>query len=339
MNENLRGDVRVAPSLEDVARLAGVSKITVSTVLNGTRSNTRVSPATRERILSVVEQIGYHPSAIARSLRQKRTNIIGYYGGYGFISVRSNFTSALLGGLQEGCEMHTKDLLLHGAFRGSSVEDIYSELASGKIDGLVMFAPDGDPLIDRLRRSHLPVVLVADGAPGVTSIVPDDIEGSRLIAEYLHLKKHRRVLYRCIDRYHAAVERRLAGFQEAAQRLGMTVTVRISPDHVLTEDERTILAPENPQRPTAIVGWCDDWAKGALADCLSFGWRVPNDLAIVGFDGVEPSDPPRRSLTTIRVPWHEVGMLAIEQLIRQMSGEKIPERTIVPVSLIMGDTA
>lgn len=330
---------KTAPTLEEVSRRAGVSKVTVSSVLNGSRSNTRVSASTRERILSVVAELGYHPSAIARSLRRKRTNIIGYYSGYGFISLRNQFSTEIISGLQDGCEEHGKDLLLHGAFRGASVEDIYAELASGKIDGLALFAPENHPLIERLSRSHLPVVLLADGAANLPSVIADDYKGSQLVADYLHAKNHRRILYRCLVRYHAAVERRLKSFQEAARRLGLTVTVSVAPTGDLTEEEMAILSPDNPERPTAVVCWGDDWAKSVLAHCLALGWRVPEDVAIVGFDGIEPNDPPQYRVTSVRVPWHDAGRIAIEQLIHQMKGGEAPAETILPVSLLIGDTA
>ncbi len=332
-------EAKTAPTLEDVARHAGVSKVTVSSVVNGSRSNTRVSAITRERILSVVAELGYHPSAIARSLRAKRTNIIGYYSGYGFISLRNQFTTEIISGLQEGCEKHGKDLLLHGAFRGASVEDIYAELASGKIDGLALFAPENHPLIERLSRSHLPVVLLADGAASLPSIIADDNEGSKLVAEYLYAKNHRRILYRRLARYHAAAERRLSSLQESALRLGMTITVSVSPTDELTDEEMSILSPDNPERPTAVVCWSDDWAKSALAGCLAVGWRVPEDLAIVGFDGIEPYDPPKYRVTSVRVPWRDAGRTAIEQLIHQINGGEAPTETVLSVSLLTGDTA
>ncbi len=332
-------ETKTAPTLEEVSRRTGVSKVTVSSVLNGSRSNTRVSATTRERILSVVAELGYHPSAVARSLRRKSTNIIGYYSGYGFISLRNQFSTEIIAGLQEGCEQHGKDLLLHGAFRGSSVEDIYAEIASGKIDGLALFAPENHPLIERLSRSHLPVVLLADGSPCLPSIIADDHKGSQLIAEYLHTKNHRRILYRCLTRYHAAVERRLKSFQDTAHQLGLTVVVSVAPSEDLTPEESAILSLDKPERPTAVVCWCDDWAKSVLAHCLTVGLRVPEDVAIVGFDGIKPHDPPKHHVTSVRVPWVDAGRMAIEQLILQMKGGQPPTRTVLPVSLLIGDTA
>src|SRR5262249_8954496 len=111
--------------MKDVAERAGVSKMTVSAVLNGTSTHVRVSEPTRQRVLEAARELDYRPNAVARSLRRRQTNIIGVYCGFGYMNARLAFLSEIIGGLQEGCDCHRKDLLLHGVFRGRSVEDIY----------------------------------------------------------------------------------------------------------------------------------------------------------------------------------------------------------------------
>src|SRR5207244_514989 len=113
---------RHAPTLSDVAQRAGVSKMAASLVLNGSRSNTRVSEATRQRIRQAAELLGYVPNAIARSLSQRQTNIIAVYLE-GFIAPRDPFFSEILTGLHQGCHDGRKDLLVYGGFRGNSTED------------------------------------------------------------------------------------------------------------------------------------------------------------------------------------------------------------------------
>ena len=139
------------PTLRDVAKLAGVSPFTVSTVLNGARSSTRVSDATRERIHAAAKELGYRPNALARSLQSRRTNIIGLYFGYGSLEPHDPFHAEVLTGLQRGCEAFRKDLMIHYSFHKHSVDEVFSELAGGKIDGLVLLTSSKDPLVARVR--------------------------------------------------------------------------------------------------------------------------------------------------------------------------------------------
>src|SRR5262249_47656133 len=129
--ESGRVPARRQPTMKDIAERVGVSKMAVSAVLSGTSSTARVSEATRERILAAARELRYRPNAIARSLRSKRTNIIGFYSGYRYIDPRNPFFAEIVGGLQEGCAEHRKDLLLHTVFQRASVDDIYGELVDG----------------------------------------------------------------------------------------------------------------------------------------------------------------------------------------------------------------
>jgi len=107
----------------------------------------------------------------------RSTNVIGIYSGIGYLNAVSPFLSELIGGLQEGCDQHHKDLLVHGTFRGLSVDDVYAELLDGRLDGLVVQALPSDPLVVRLAASHLPVVALADAISSVPSVVVDDYAG------------------------------------------------------------------------------------------------------------------------------------------------------------------
>jgi DNA-binding LacI/PurR family transcriptional regulator len=301
-----------AVTIHDVARRAGVSTMTVSNVLSSNRLRQRhVSEETRQRVMAVVREMNYRPNANAVSLRSRRTNIIGVYAGYGYINPENAFLAAILGGLHEGCDLHQKDLLIHGTFRGSSVADIYAELADGRIDGLVLYTPILDPLVERLANSALPVVALADAVPILPSVVVDDALGGRLQAEYLAGKGHRRVKYLCSSGQQESTVRRQRAFCRAACDFGMEVTeqpcrhVRNGP-HISEEEARWLDMPPGV-RPTAAVCWNDPTAYDLLEHCQRRELRVPEELAIVGFDGVFPTRGLRQRLTTIRAPWKRWG--------------------------------
>lgn len=329
-----------ATTLDDVARRAGVSKFTVSAVLNRTRSNTRVSPTTRERIMEVASELSYRPNAVAQSLRNRRTNLIGLYNGYGFFDARNRFLSELLGGLQEGCSRFEKDLIVYRLLHDKPVDEIFDQLIDGRVDGLVLFAPPNDVLADRLAQTGLPVVAIADALPQLPSIVVDDAFGGVLQARHLAEKGHRRVLYRANPFPVRSVQRRFDSFCAEAERLGIRVLVGFpeGASHELSTSERAMLLATPSDRPTAAVCWEDAHADRLLRECRTLGRRVPQDLAVIGFDHLPLDREPAWSLTTIHAPWAQVALRAVELLAAAMAGEAIAKETVLPVEFFQGET-
>ena len=328
-----------AVTLLDVAKRAGVSKATVSTVINGAKSNTKVSDGTRKRIQIAAAEMQYQPNAIARSLTRRHTNIIGFYGAYGRGGEWNPFYDVITNGLQTGCAEFRKDLLLHGAFRGGSVQDIYAELSNGKIDGLVLHTPGNDPLAQRLAESHLPVVAIADPAFSLPAVTVDDVQGSQMIAAHLAERGHRQIWYRQGGHHTISTQRRLTAFLEAAYSFGMTVSVETSgAKDQLSDREQQMLDGALPFQPTAAVCWEDRSAYYLLLECRRRAIEVPEQLAVVGFNGIPLPVVPWRELTTVRAPWAEVARIAISLLIAQIAGQPVPLETIVPSELILGDT-
>jgi DNA-binding LacI/PurR family transcriptional regulator len=344
--DRMRSKSNRAPTLTDVAERAGVNRVTVSVVLNSTsRAGTRVSESTRQRILKAAADLCYQPNAIARSLRRRRTNTIGFYSGYPQIYAANPFKGQIISGLQIGCDQLRQDLLLHGKYPGRSAEDIYAELANGRIDGLVLFTPPDDALIERLVGSHLPVVAIVDAVPILPSVVADDAVGGCLQAEHLAARGHRRVIYQTAHLSLISTCRRYAAFCEAAAARGMSVlesrSTNVQSD--LTDEARAaLLGASAERRATAIVAWQDGVAVWALSQCIALGLRVPEQVAVVGFDGIGiPSHlqvGPTHTLTTIRAPWTQVAQVAVSLLVSEIEGKEVPKETVLPVELFVGDT-
>ena len=329
--------------MADIAQRAGVSKVTVSAVLSASAgNNTRVAPATRQRILDAAREMNYAPNSLAKMFRRNRTDIIGLYLGDWLLNTHDLFLAEIVSGLQIGCRNHGKDLLIHGT-HGRSVEDVYRELTNRKIDGLIVFAAEHDALALRLASSSLPVVAITDAVPSLPSVVADDRAGSRLVAGYLAAKGHQRVLYRRGPAFQTSANRRYEAFREATVGLGMSVredSGRVQNfAFTLSEREGAILGASLMERPTAIVCSNDLLAYATFDYCQDRGYRVPEDFAIVGFDGIVPQFRPAARLTTIRAPWSEVAQTALRLAIRRLAGEEIPSETVQPVELVIGQTA
>lgn len=327
--------------MKDVADRAGVSVMTVSLVLRGSASRSRISQETCQRVLDAAKELRYLPNARGRALRSGYTNIIGLYAGHGFVNVRLPFFTEIVSGLQEGCEQVKKDLLLHGIFHGHTPEDIFTELADGRIDGLVVNMPPDDPLAQWLADSRFPVIAIADALPDIPSVVVDDAAGSRLLAEHLQSRGYRRGIYLSSEVRPVSTIRRRDAFLQRAAALGMAVEEIGAANGQRLDDGylHALLAQAPRHEPTAIVCWNDTSAYEMLAYCRLNGIRVPEDVAIVGFDGCSTPHDSVWALTTVRAPWAEAARTAVLYLDTLLKGKSVPPETVLPVELIRGQTA
>jgi DNA-binding LacI/PurR family transcriptional regulator len=327
--------------MKDVAQRASVSTMTVSLVLSGKSGAERISEETRQRVLNAARELRYLPNARGRALRSGRTNIIGLYAGFGFVNVRLPFFTEVVSGLQEGCEQVKKDLLLHGVFHGDTPDAIFNELVDGRIDGLVVSMPPDSTLAQRLADSPFPVVAVADPLPGVPSITVDDKAGSRMIVEHLHERGHSRVAYLSSQVRPLSTVRRRQAFLSSAAELRMEVTEHVFDPHAPGTEPIIPALLEIPvaSRPTAIACWNDDAAFEIVSECRRFGIRVPDEMAVVGFDGTPFHCDPDWKLTTVRAPWAQAARTAVLYLAEIMEGRQVPQDTILPVELLLGQTS
>jgi len=330
--------------MANIAERVGVSKVTVSAVLSASAGNrTRVSEATRRRILDAAQDMNYTPNGIAKMFRARRTNIVGLYLGDQMLNTHDLFLAEIVSGLQIGCHEHGKDLLIHSIFRGQPIDHIYAELINRKIDGLVMFTQENDPLAARLAAAPVPVVAIADAVSVLPSVVADDARGSQMVAEFLAAKGHEFVLYRRGYALQTSANRRYEAFVQAAAQHGMTVTeddARAEKfDFALSDREKAILGRIPSKRPTAIVCSNDLLAHATLDYCCTQNFRVPDDFAVVGFDGIEAQIKPTERLTTIHAPWAEVARTALGLVVQSLAGESIPHETALPVELVTVSTA
>ncbi len=326
-------------SIHDVAQQAGVSYTTVSKVLNR-RPGDRTSPETRLRVIQAAQNLNYQPNAVARSLRSRRTDIIGFYTSDLVDDFSNPFISALLNGLQRGCQEHNKDVLIHRNFQGRSTDEVYADLVNGKVDGLVLPYGCDDFVVERLTRAKLPAVAVADRDSKLPSVFVDAPAGFRLLARHLAECGHRRVLYHDNERsMNAGVNVRRWAFQEEAEGLGMTVSVGIGgPDGEVSGGEATLLLGPPSTRPTAVVCWNDHYAHRVMAFCRDQGLRVPQDVAVAGFDGFSTTISLPYRLTTVAAPWAECAHTAVALIVALREGQSVPAETMLPVALIPGDT-
>lgn len=306
--------------LEDVARIAGVSRSTVSRVLNEDR---RVSGAVRARVLEVIADTNYHPNAAARTLVTRRTGNVGLVFPKAFASMFSDpWSSQLIHGCLDGSEAADLSLMLMlGATEDdASMATFFERLIRGRhLDGIVLGSHHrDDALIARLIGGDFPYVLVGHDADNRAHFVDiDNRAAARKATEHLIGHGYRSIATITGPDFLVTAQDRLEGFMDAMEAAALEPHSR----HPLTggfiERDGHLAAREllgTPGQPDAIFAANDAMAIGTMRAARERGLRIPDDLALVGFDDVDTNRVFHTDLTTIRQPTEELGRDAIAML-------------------------
>jgi DNA-binding LacI/PurR family transcriptional regulator len=311
---------RGAPTIRDVARHSGLSVATVSRVLNDMPI---VSADTRDRVRRAVDELGFRRSATARSLSLGRSQTIGVVAPF--------FTTPSvverLRGISERLVQHGYDLMLFDVETPGQRADALRDFAQrDRVDGLLVISlPLSDDEVHALRQDDLPVVLVDIGHPGLPHVVIDDVRGGELAAGHLIERGHRRIGF--IGDLPAnpfgftSSERRREGFRRALLAAGIDRAAELERLGVHGRESARALAREllGPgDRPTAIFAASDVQAFGALEAADALGLRVPEDVAVIGFDDIEIAATV--GLTTVRQPLRESGAHGADLLLMAVEG-------------------
>lgn len=324
---------------DDVARLAGTSTAVVSYVLNnGPRP---VAEATRQRVLAAVEQLGYRPNGVARSLRAQRTRVLGLI----VPDISNPYFAQLARDIEDVAFARGYTVVL-----GNSVGDVARELVyvrtfvESRVDGLLYIsAGRSSHCVDELIRSKVPTVVLDRRVRGfnASSVTADNRQGARLATQHLIDHGHRRIAFLGgPSKFSAAAERR-RGWSSQLRQAGLasdrSLIVRAAFDRatgyqaaldVLNRDKRT--------RPTALFAAADEQGIGALRAAFELGLRVPDDLAVVSFDGVVDASYTVPSLTGVRQPVRAMATRALEILLDLVAGDDAgPVHEVLPVELIL----
>jgi LacI family transcriptional regulator len=314
------------PTIVDVASLSGVSKATVSNVVRGTGS---VSPATRSRVLTAIETLGYRPNASARSLVRQRTDALGLLAG----NLGNAFEAELLERIEQAASGRRFTSLVCTTSRNPDDEATkVGTLLEQRVAGIAMLQFSGDrQLMAQLVTEHVPVVMVSCWDDYADCVAVDDATGLELAVGHLADLGHRRLAYVTDERVESTTRRiRLEGFQRALLRHDLV----FHPDWVMHGNNRQgVDHPDNfveffERRglPEAIVATNDNIAITLIEQLESRGWRVPDDVSVVGFDGSRVAALHRIGLTTVAQPVEQLAQLSVELLLDRIHGETPPER-------------
>jgi DNA-binding LacI/PurR family transcriptional regulator len=328
-----------APTIRDVARQAKVGVGTVSRVLN---DSPLVSEDARRRVHRTIDELGYRRSSTARNLSLGRTQMIGVVAPF-FTS--SSVLERLRGVVEKLRDRGDYDLVLFDVETLAQREDAFRSFArTDRVDGLLVISlRPTDHEVESLRREGLPVVLVDVVHPELPRVVIDDVLGGTMATEHLLSRGHTRIGF--VGDVPSpfgftSSERRRQGMARALRRAGVRrngayeYRAPHGREHARASAERLLILPG---RPTAIFAASDVQAMGVLEAARTMELRVPDELAVIGFDDIEVAEV--LGLTTVRQPLRESGARGAELLLSAIDGDGAePTEELAPLTVIVRRT-
>lgn len=332
------------PTISDVAREAGVSKGTVSAVINDKDS---VSEATRDRVMAVIQRLNYRPMAGADRSAGAKASI-----GLLIKEADNPFYSEIITSARARATAEGYTLLVTTSEGDSTGERLIFELLRAKdVDGVIInpvFSENADlsPIFE-LKRRNVPIVLLEEIRGVVASRVDaDNTEATHMATNYLIQQGHTRIVHFSGPTYSFHTDLRSAGFRRAFSESSLILAEdAVIPTGSRLEDGYRVglqtFGPDGPEpRPTGVVCYNDLVAIGLLRALRELGLRVPDDVSVIGHDDLDLLAYFPLGLTTVRIPKKEMADRAVRILIQHIETRQPmpPERVIIPSRLIVRES-
>lgn len=316
------------PNILDVAAKAGVSRSTVSRVLT---NSGRVDPETKQKVLAAMKELNYQPSQVARNLRRKETNLIAV-----LIPCISNpFFGSLVQGMEEVAAGKGYHVILCNMGEDPVRQMEYLQMLERKqVDGVILTALR-NPLEEvKAYLQHGPIVLASEYVEddSLPAVVIDNIKAAECVTEHLIQKGHKRIGFINGPEHIILCRDRQKGYMQTLEKYGIPV----SHDLIMSSDftmeggfacAKQLLALE--EKPGAIFAANDEMAVGVIQAVQEQGLRIPQDIAVVGFDNVQVSRVVQPNLTTIGQPIFQIGVKSMELLMSCLERDVLEDKRIV----------
>jgi len=328
-------------TIQDVAKSAGVSVATVSHVINGTHY---VSPELRERVNDAINSLNYRPNKLARALTQKDIPLLALI----VPDISNPYWSSLARAVQDISDRNDYSVIVCSSEGLLERETRILSSLSGWISGLI-FHPY-QIILDQLNpliETRLPTVILGDFT--ATDQLPsswdqvssNNHESAQAATDFLIGLGHRRIAF--IEGLAGTPSsiKRLAGFRDSLQTAGLPVvdSLIVPGDYTQAGGRKAMAAMlDQPQPPTAVFCANDLSAFGAMEAAKSRGWRIPQDLSIMGFDDIDEAAFSTPPLSTVRLPPREIGIVAAETLVARLKGRTEPTHVSIQGSLAIRET-
>ncbi len=317
-------------TIYDVAREANVSMATVSRVVNG---NQNVKPATRKKVLEVIERLEYRPNAVARGLASKKTTSIGVI----IPDISNNLYAELTRGIEDIATMYRYNIILSNSDQNETKElELLNTMLGKQVDGIVMMSDHvTEKVANAIRQSPVPIVLAG-------SIIQDDsiptvnIDYFQAAFDAIQLfinKGHKEIAFVSgpLD-YTINGEFKLGAYKKALQQANLEVNQQFIDATDGTYDE-AILSWESFNKkglvPTAIFAGSDEIALGVIHAIQDSGKRVPEDVEVISFENSKLARMVRPRLTSIALPLYDIGAVSMRLLTKLLNKEEVAEKNVI----------
>ncbi|WP_442599144.1 LacI family DNA-binding transcriptional regulator [Neobacillus sp. D3-1R] len=331
----------MAVTIKDVAKLANVAPSTVSRVI---ANSSRISEKTKEKVREAMDQLGYHPNFIARSLASQSTQAIGLVMPSSTDKVFQNpFFPTVLRGISEAANERQYALYMT---TGKSEDDIYDGVVQmvqgGRVDGVVLlYSKVEDKILSYLQQRNFPFVVI--GKPfkqveEITHVDNDNFRATKEVTEYLINLGHDAIAFIGGDLNLVVTVERLLGYEKALR----DAFISLVPEYIIHEEflreggqeaVRELMSLEKP--PTALVVVDELMALGVLNTLDEMGIKVPEDISIISFNNVMLSEMSRPPLTSVDIGIFDLGFEAAKSLIQKIENPKEPiKRIIIPHTIV-----
>jgi DNA-binding LacI/PurR family transcriptional regulator len=327
-----RGDVEVSGhtvTMQDIARLSGVSQSTVSRVLNDRVTTVPIAAVTRERVLEAADRLGYRPNPLARGLRGAKTMLLGVI----VREIADPFFAPAVEAVSMRARERRYNVVLGSAHsRADEAIELHAVLETRHCDGIIVLGDmrDQPRLLEDLAASRVPVVALWQGGPlpGVDTVNVDNRAGVAAGVDHLAALGHRRFGF-IGESLHGDVRERRAAFVERLTELEMRpldahIVPAVTDPGAGVEAFRRLMAM--PEPPTAVVTATDNLAIGVLHAAHSLGLDIPAQVSVVGFDDIPLAAFTAPPLTTVHNPITEMAALAVDVAIDRPSGDSGEKR-------------
>ena len=302
------------PTIYDVSRLSGVSTATVSRTFT---TPDRVRESTRRRVYAAAEALHYQPSAIARAMARQQTDKIAFLICKEGATILDEFYASICEGVMRRANGTNYQLLI------STAEEWTRTAQSKQIEGVILAGNAQADLISEFQRQNIPVVLVNNRAAGfnLPCIVADEAGGVRQVVSHLISAGHQRI---------AMLMGRFSPYVTSARYNAFLSVMR----EIQSATEAALRLLSRPDRPSAVFAFNDVLAAGVMKAARRLGLRLPEDLAVVGFDDSSVCPMMEPELSSIHVDCRRMGELCMEHMAALLDGaQDVPRLTVVPVNL------
>ena len=316
-------------TIKDVAKKAGVSISTVSRVINDSKP---VTNEVKQRVLDVIKETGYVPNPLARSLVTKKSQLIGVI----VPEVTDTFSAEVLNGIEEISKMYNYDILLANTYSERELEIKNINLLRAKqVEGIVMICWDIDQeIVNILENSGIPSVYISKTTRDfdIYNVSTQNAPATRDMTKFLIDKGHKNIgLLRTSYQLSNIADSRLKGYKQALEENNIEYRESYVKTCGATYNEGYSTAKEllsENKSIDAIFVTGDEPAIGAINACFDMGYKVPEDISVVGFNDIKFAKMFRPKLTTVYQPLFDMGAVAIRMVIKMIKGQEVGEKKV-----------